>query len=205
MTSASIVMTSDIKDNQTKGLIRVWMGFASDKNKNINAIVFGINQDLSLMYSIDEVNKIITIELTNRDLNVKYNDPNNLLCFVINTDKFRQHKDFQFIVTIMGISHIKLFTYLPSYKLTTDAEVYTEILSTVTSQRKNSFVLNAPNLKELTIDTEAFKIMVLSDQTPKDFKLTTKENMRIDYAIFGFIILLIIITIIGVVIRLIIN
>ena len=150
--------------------IRLCMWFDGDIEKDINITIFSIDYEVSLTYLIDEINKVVTIDLKNRDLSVKFNNLDNLFNFIIDICSCKQLKGFQFVVTIMGITYIQIPGWLPNCNLTIDAE----IIQILCYNMQYGLNLDAPNLKELTVNIETSKIMILSDQTPKDFKLITE-------------------------------
>ena len=169
-----IAMSALEEDAKPDDEIRLWMDFEgsyeNDLNKDITVGISSINHNVSLTYLIDEISKAVIIDLTNQDPTVKHNNPDNFFYFITNIYNCKPLKDFQFIVTINGIGCIAFYGFLSHCNLITDAE----IVSTTEYGPLDSFILDAPNLKELTVNIETSKIMLLSDQTPKDFKLITE-------------------------------
>ena len=89
------------------------------------------------------------------------------LLFMLNYNFETTNLRFNFNVNYIPFLEISSSILLVS--LITDAQIIK-----CSKWGQKSFFLDAPNLKELTVNIETSKIMVLSDQTPKDFKLITE-------------------------------
>ena len=89
------------------------------------------------------------------------------LLFMLNYNFETTNLRFNFNVNYIPFLEISSSILLVS--LITDAQIIK-----CSKWGQKSFFLDAPNLKELTVNIETSKIMLLSDQTPKDFKLITE-------------------------------
>jgi hypothetical protein len=146
-----------------------WLHFDEDRKGNYWMYATTINHEITLSYSIDDINKIVTIKITNEDSTNPFNDSNNILHFSPQIHNSPRMRDMNFFMNVKGVANFELMGCLLNCNLTTDAQ----ILSTSDNNVQYGFTLDAPNLRELTTNIETSKIMKLSDETPKDFKLTT--------------------------------
>jgi hypothetical protein len=169
MYRATIVMEACEVLKESSNNDMFWLEFGEDRKGNHLIYATTINHAMVLSYSIDDINKIVTIDITNDDLTNQFSNPNNTLHFCPQIHNSPRMKDMTFFMIVKGVANFELMGGLLNCNLTTDAQ----ILTTSDNTLQYGFTLDAPNLRELTTNIETSKIMKLSDETPKDFKLTT--------------------------------
>ena len=134
--------------------------------------IFGFDNNLVLRYNHLIHLNIFKISLQILDLERNlYSNKNQPFEVIINSNSelYINHNTVTNL-DLPFITNLIVTGWLPRCNLSTDAE----IIQLSRHNMQYGLNLDAPNLKELTVNIETSKIMILSDQTPKDFKLITE-------------------------------